>query len=183
MNMKLRKFQKVVKPLPKQILLTSLCLHWLTIFAKTHRPDRRFSRAPNLLMSFRMIMSMRVKQQCHCPWYNLWRKFIVSIHLKHRVHKCAFVHEQQLREGFIMTHLQNWCRSFICCVTQLCYVRSLLSQSQSHQHFSSSYFVMINIFCGFHQIVIWPQLRVLPGDNLDTQLRLIMTHACVHVCV
>lgn len=41
---------------------------------------------------------------------------------------------------------------------------------------------MIDILCGFHQIVIWTEPKVLLEDNLDA-LILMMTHVfCLHLC-
>lgn len=62
-----------------------------------------------------------------------------------------------------MKYLQKLLQAIylLCNTALLC---SLLSQSQSHQHFISSHFVVINIFCGFRQIVIWTQLSVARGQ-------------------
>jgi len=44
-------------------------------------------------------------------------------------------------------------------------------------------FAIVNIFCGFHQIAIRMQLRVLPGDNLVTHnSALLIMRVCACVC-
>lgn len=70
------------------------------------------------------------------------------------------------------------CRSYICCVTLL--FSSLVTQPNHINPFNSSHYDMINIFCGFHLIVIWTRPQVLLGVILHTSFRM-MVCAWLHV--